>query len=129
MFLDGKVFNHRSVTCADAQIVAALTWLQTKKEVTLMSFTDDPEKLKPVMFDQDTSFEKAVEIYKKEIAKHPKTKQRITLPLKKALDDKIKVDVFITIVDSVARTMGTIVKPPIDVLQAYRKGMNIKTTK
>lgn len=66
-FLDGKIFNHRSVTCADAQIVAALTWLKTEKEVTLMSFTDDPEKLKPVNFDQDTTYERAIEIYKKHI--------------------------------------------------------------
>jgi hypothetical protein len=60
-----------------------------------------------------------------------KTKEIITLPLKKAIEDKKKVDVFITFVSSLGRSLGKNGKPdPIFAeLQNYRKVMNLKMTK
>lgn len=51
------------------------------------------------------------------------------LPLKKAAEDKKKVDVFITFVSSVGRTLGKNAKPPIEQLEDYRKAMNLNMTK
>lgn len=60
-----------------------------------------------------------------------KTKEIITLPLKKAIEDKKKVDVFITFVSSLGRCMGKNGKPDqiFAELQNYRKVMNLKMTK
>lgn len=58
-----------------------------------------------------------------------KTKENIALPLKKAAEDKKGVDVFITFVSSVARTMGTNSKPPIEPLENYQKTMKLNMAK
>lgn len=58
-----------------------------------------------------------------------KTKENIALPLKKAAEDKKEVDVFITFVSSVARTMGTSSKPLVDALENYQKAMKLNKAK
>lgn len=73
-------------------------------------------------------FINAYEMSQKE---NPKTKEIITLPLKKAIEDKKKVDVFITFVSSLGRGMGNHGKPDqiYAELQNYRRVMNSKMTK
>lgn len=58
-----------------------------------------------------------------------KTKENISMPLKKAAEDKKKVDVFVTFVSSVGRTRGANAKPPLEDLQNYRKAMDQKTAR
>lgn len=62
-----KVFGMRNVLCSELQAIIALTLLKNEKEVTVMTFTDVSHKLKPVEWNSETSFEKAMEIYDKEI--------------------------------------------------------------
>jgi hypothetical protein len=61
------VTGMKNVSCQEIQAIVALTLLKTEKEVTLMSFSDDKNKLKPIAWTRETSFEKAMEIYEKEI--------------------------------------------------------------
>jgi hypothetical protein len=60
----------RNFSCQDAQTILALALLKSEKEVTVMSFSDDKNKLKPVAWTKETTFEKAMEIYEKEIVRN-----------------------------------------------------------
>lgn len=62
-----KVFGMRNILCSELQAIFALTLLKNEKEVTIMSFTDSNNKLKPVEWNSETNFDKAMEIYEKEI--------------------------------------------------------------
>ncbi|KAG5673515.1 hypothetical protein PVAND_003557 [Polypedilum vanderplanki] len=125
------VFGMRNILCSELQAIIALTLLKNEKEVTIMSFSEIDSKLKAVEWEKETSFEKALEIYETEINKQPKTKEVITLPIKKAIEDKKKIDVFVTFVSSLGRTMGKNGKSDFiySELQNYRKTMNLKMTK
>lgn len=57
----------KQVSCQEAQAIMALTLLKNEKEVTIVTFSNDKNKLKPVSWTRETSFEKALEIYDKEI--------------------------------------------------------------
>lgn len=65
-----KVFGIRNVLCSELQAIIALTLLKNEKEVTVMSFSETNNKLKPVEWNSETSFEKALELYEKEIVSH-----------------------------------------------------------
>lgn len=91
-----------------------------------MTFTEDKNELKPVAWTAKMTYEQAMENYKKE---EKKTKENITLPLKKAMSDKKQVDVFITFVSSVRRTMGRSPSPPFEQLKAYREAMKLPKAK
>ena len=57
----------KNVHPSEVQVIFALTMLKTEKEVTIMSFTDDRNKLKPVAWTSETSYEKAMEIFEADI--------------------------------------------------------------
>jgi hypothetical protein len=59
----------------------------------------------------------------------PKTKENVKLPLKKAAEDKKEVDVFVTFVSSVGRSMGKNAKPPMEALQNYQKAMKLNKSR
>lgn len=115
-----------NVHCSEAQVIAALSLLKTEKNVTLMTFTEDKHELKPVAWTSQMTYEQAMEIYKNE---EKKTKENIVLPLRKAMNDKKQVDVFITFVSSVRRTMGKDPSPPFEQLKAYRDNMKLPKAK
>lgn len=60
------VTGMKNTSCAEVQAILALMLLKNEKDVTIMSFSDDKNKLKSVPWTRDTSFEKAMEIYEKE---------------------------------------------------------------
>lgn len=62
-----KVFGMNEVLCSELQAIIALALLKNEKEVSVMSFTDCNAQLKPVEWSSDTSYDKAMEIYTKEI--------------------------------------------------------------
>lgn len=62
-----EVFGMKDVLCAEIQAIVALSLLKNEKDVTVMSFTDDRNKLKPVAWTAETTFVKAMEIYENEI--------------------------------------------------------------
>ncbi|CAO1434062.1 unnamed protein product [Diamesa hyperborea] len=121
--------NNKHVFCAEAQIITALILLKKEKDVTVMTFTADGTKLKLVPFTAETSFEKAMDIYEKGMKNTPKTIQNTSLPIETALESQKQVDVFITMVDSIARTRGKKTKNPALTLQTYRNTMNLKLAK
>lgn len=106
--------------------MTALALLKTEKNLTMMTFTEDRNELKPVAWTAQMTFEQAMEIYKKE---QKKTKENIGLPLRQAILDKKQVDVFITFVSSISRTMGRWVPPPLEQLKAYRDEMKLPKAK
>ena len=116
----------QNVSCSEVQVMTALALLKTEKNLTLMTFTEDRNELKPVAWTAQMTFDQAMEIYKKE---QKKTKENITLPLKQAIIDKKQVDVFITFVSSVTRTMGRYPSPPFEQLKAYRDKMKLPKAK
>lgn len=59
----------KNIHPSEVQAIVALTLLKNEKNVTVMSFTDDRNQLKPVEWTSETSFEKAMEIYENEIVR------------------------------------------------------------
>lgn len=55
------------VKCAEAQVVIALALLKTQDNVTIMSFTNELNELKPVNWTSKTTYEQAMESYKEGI--------------------------------------------------------------
>lgn len=66
-FRKKKVFGLHNVICEELQTIITLALLKNEKEVTVMSFTDNINKLKAVEWSNETSYEKALEIYSNEI--------------------------------------------------------------
>lgn len=62
-----NVYGMPSILCSELQAIIALTLLKTEKEVTVMSFSESNSKLKSIEWNGETSYEKAMEIYNKEI--------------------------------------------------------------
>lgn len=60
----------KDVLCSEIQAIVALSLLKNEKDVTVMSFTEDRNKLKPVQWTAETTFEKAMEIYETEIVSY-----------------------------------------------------------
>jgi hypothetical protein len=56
-----------NVMCSELQAIISLVLLKNEKDVTVMSFTSDKNNLKPVAWNNETNFSKAIEIYEKEI--------------------------------------------------------------
>lgn len=138
------------MSCIEAQVIFTLALLKAERNVKVMTFTGDRNKLKPVNWHLSTTLEKALEDVQKEIVSFairriwrtflnqvtstpqketPKTKENISFPLKKAGEDKEKIDVFITFVSSIGRTCGANAKPPLGHLQEYRNAMRLKTSR
>lgn len=91
-----------------------------------MAFSDEEGKLQNVPITKSMEFDKAMSVCTEACA--DRTHQNLGLPFKSAAEQKKKVDVFITIVDSVARTCRT-GKPPLDEFRLYKKNMNCKLAK
>jgi hypothetical protein len=66
-FRKKKVFGLHNVMCSELQAIITLAFLKNEKEVTVMSFTDNLNKLKAVEWTNETTYEKALEVYSKEI--------------------------------------------------------------
>ena len=70
-FAEGKSAA-KGVTNLEAQVIFALKLLKSEKDVTIMAFTDDRHKLKPILWTAaETTFEKAMEFCQNEIVSAP----------------------------------------------------------
>ena len=58
-----------------------------------------------------------------------RTKEHFTFPMQKAIEDKMKIDVFISFVSSLARNCGTKAEPPIAELKKYRSASGVERAK
>lgn len=115
-----------NVSCAEAQVIFALSLLKKEKNVTLMTFTNEKWTLKPIAWTAETTIEQAMEAFDKEKCK---TKENIKYPVNFASENSHEVDVFVTFVSSVARTWGKGTQAPLDALQKYKQAMNSKMTR
>lgn len=104
----------------------AFSLLKREKDVTIMAFSENEGKLQSVPINRDMNFDKAMSICTE--ASADRTYQNLGLPFKSAAEQKKKVDIFITLVDSVARTCRS-GKPPLDEFRQYKKNMNCKLAK
>lgn len=64
---ESEVFGMKDVSCSEIQALCTLSLLKNEKDVTVMSFTEDRNKLKPVAWTSETTYDKAMEIYENEI--------------------------------------------------------------
>lgn len=113
-------------TCMEASVMLAFSLLKREKDVTVMAFSETEGKLQAVPIGRDMNFDKAMSNCNE--ASVDRTYQDLALPFKSASEQKKKVDIFITIVDSVARTCRA-GKPPLDEFRHYKKAMNCKMAK
>uniref|UniRef100_A0A182PZE5 TROVE domain-containing protein n=1 Tax=Anopheles farauti TaxID=69004 RepID=A0A182PZE5_9DIPT len=113
-----KVLHNEIISCFQASVMLAFSIFKREKNVTVVAFTDDVEKLTPVAFEPTMGWEQAIEHCVQLML--PKTKVSLAAPIKQAETQKLKVDVFITITDSVVRVNPARV-PPLAALQEYRK--------
>lgn len=61
-----RVVGMKNAFCEEVQAVLALALLKNEKDVTVMMFSEDKNKLKPVDLKADTTYEKALEVFDKE---------------------------------------------------------------
>lgn len=66
---ESEVFGMKDVLCSEIQAICTLSLLKNEKDVTVMSFTEDRNKLKPVAWTSETTYDKAMEIYENEIVR------------------------------------------------------------
>uniref|UniRef100_A0A1Q3EXI6 Putative ro ribonucleoprotein autoantigen n=1 Tax=Culex tarsalis TaxID=7177 RepID=A0A1Q3EXI6_CULTA len=110
------VFGNRLMSCQAAYVLLTLPMLKRETHVNIMSFTEQPNKLTNVNLTREMAFFQGCD-HIQAIANR-KTKVDICEPIRHAQRTKAKVDVFLTIVDSLIR-----VNPkrgsPVQVLNAY----------
>ena len=104
------------MSCQAAYVLLTLPMLKRETHVNIMSFTEQPNKLTNVNLTREMAFFQACD-HIQAIANR-KTKVDICEPIRHAQRTKAKVDVFLTIVDSLIR-----VNPkrdsPVQVLNTY----------
>ncbi|XP_053659849.1 RNA-binding protein Ro60-like [Anopheles marshallii] len=121
-----KIFRNEVITCFQASVLLAFSIFKREKNVTVVAFTDEVETLAPVNFESTMTLEQAM--------KHcvglmlPTTKVSLAAPIKQAEANKVKVDVFITITDSLIRVNPNQC-PPTAELQEYRKKLKLNLSR
>ncbi|XP_058823838.1 RNA-binding protein RO60 [Topomyia yanbarensis] len=96
-----RVFGNRLMSTQAAFVLLALPMFKRETHMQVLTFTEAPQELANVDFTREMSFFQGCD-YIQSIAKK-KTKVDITQPIQYARQTKKKVDVFITIVDSLIR--------------------------
>uniref|UniRef100_A0A182KCA2 TROVE domain-containing protein n=1 Tax=Anopheles christyi TaxID=43041 RepID=A0A182KCA2_9DIPT len=112
------VFRNKVVTCFQASVLLAFSIFKREKAVTVVAFTDEEQTLAPVAFESTMTWEQALKLCVGLML--PKTKVSLAAPIKQAEAQKIKVDVFITMTDSLIRVNPNRC-PPVAEMAEYRK--------
>lgn len=110
------VFGNRLMSCQAAYALLTLPMLKREPHVNIMSFTEQPSKLTNVNLTREMAFFQGCD-HIQAIANR-KTKVDICEPILHAQRTKAKVDVFLTIVDSLVRVNPKRASP-VQVLNAY----------
>lgn len=118
-----RVFGNRLMSCQAAYILLTLPIVKREPHVTVLSFTEKPEELKKVNLSREMDFFKACDHIQNAAVK--KTNVQLTRPIEYAEENKMPVDVFITIVDSLIR-VNPKRRSPVVKLNAYNKAMKQK---
>ncbi|XP_055549319.1 RNA-binding protein RO60-like [Wyeomyia smithii] len=113
-----RIFGNRLMSCQAAFILLTLPMFKREPHMKVLTFTEAPHVLADVDFTREMTFFQACDHIQAKANK--KTKVDITQPIQYARQNKKKVDVFITIVDSLIR-----VNPnrhsPVVALNSYNK--------
>ncbi|XP_049529924.1 RNA-binding protein RO60-like [Anopheles darlingi] len=115
------VLRNSVVTCFEASVLLAFSIFKREKHVAVEMFTDDVKTLQPVNFRTEMSWSEALNHCKQLLV--AKTKVALSAPISKAQAKKQKVDVFITITDSLIRVNPNRI-PPWRAMLDYRKTMH-----
>uniref|UniRef100_A0A182SQF9 TROVE domain-containing protein n=1 Tax=Anopheles maculatus TaxID=74869 RepID=A0A182SQF9_9DIPT len=121
-----KIFHNEVITCFQASVLLAFSIFKREKNVTVVAFTDDKEALASVEFEPTMTLDQAMKLCVGLML--PTTKVSLAAPIKQAEANKVKVDVFITITDSLIRVNPTRC-PPTAQLQEYRKKMKLNLSR
>uniref|UniRef100_A0A182R1H0 TROVE domain-containing protein n=1 Tax=Anopheles funestus TaxID=62324 RepID=A0A182R1H0_ANOFN len=121
-----KIFHNEVITCFQASVLLAFSIFKREKNVTVLAFTDDVETLVPINFEPTMTLEQAMKQCVELML--PTTKVSLAAPIKHAETHKVKVDVFITVTDSLIRVNPNR-SPPTAELQEYRKKMKLNLSR
>ncbi|XP_035899968.1 60 kDa SS-A/Ro ribonucleoprotein-like [Anopheles stephensi] len=121
-----KIFRNQVITCFQASVLLAFSIYKREKNVTVVAFTEDKEALASVEFEPSMTLEQAMKLCVGLML--PTTKVSLEAPIKQAEASKLKVDVFITVTDSLIRVNPTR-RPPTAQLQEYRKKMKLNLSR
>uniref|UniRef100_A0A182MMD2 TROVE domain-containing protein n=1 Tax=Anopheles culicifacies TaxID=139723 RepID=A0A182MMD2_9DIPT len=121
-----KIFRNEVITCLQASVLLAFSIFKREKNVTVVAFTDEVDKLVPVNFEPTMTLEQATKQCVGLML--PTTKVSLAAPIKQAEAQKVKVDVFITITDSLIRVNPNR-RPPTAELQDYRRKMKLNLSR
>lgn len=115
-----RVFGNRLMSCQAAYILLTLPMFKREPHMKVFSFTEQPTELVEVDLTREMDFFKGCDHIQNHANK--KTKVSITQPIQHATQKQIKVDVFITIVDSLIR-VNPKRESPVAALKSYNKTM------
>lgn len=121
-----KVFRNSIISCFHASVMLAFSIYKREKDVTVMAFTGEAGVLQPVEFEESMTWMDAVAHCQGLLL--PKTKVSLVAPIARAMADKVKVDLFITITDSLIR-VNPLRSPPYEALQEYRKKIKLSLSR
>lgn len=110
------VFGNRLMSCQAAYVLLSLPILKRETHVNVMSFTEQPDKLADVNLTREMVFFQGCDHI--QAMANRKTKVDICEPIQHAQRTKAKVDVFLTIVDSLVR-VNPKRSSPVQALNAY----------
>lgn len=119
----------KHISCMQASLIIALTYLKRERDVKILTYTDDAEKdggIEPVTLQRSMTFEDAYKFC--ETRKRKKSLNSLELPWNYARAKGLKADVFITITDSIIRN-APLGKPPIQAINAYKKAVNLSNVR
>lgn len=110
------VFGNRLMSCQAAYVLLTLPMLKREPHINIMSFTEQSNKLTNVNLTREMTFFQGCDHIQANANR--KTKVDICEPILHAQRTKAKVDVFLTIVDSLVRVNPKRASP-VQVLNAY----------
>lgn len=115
-----RVFNNRLMSCQAAYILLTFPLLKGNNFVKVLSFTENKSELAEVDFTREMEFFQGCDHIQNRANK--KTAVDITQPIKQAAEQKMEVDAFLTIVDSLIR-VNPKRESPVEELNNYNKTM------
>lgn len=111
-----RVFGNRLMSCQAAYVLLTLPVYKHEPHVQVLSFAEDAAKLNDVQFTREMDFLQGCEHIQHKAMK--KTVVNINQPILYAQQNNKKIDVFITIVDSLIRVNPKRISP-IETLNKY----------
>lgn len=123
--------TNKHVSCIEASIIIALTYLKREKDVKVLSFSDENDGIELLPIQPSMNFDEALKFC--ETRKKSKTIHTLDLPFNYAKANRLKADVFLTISDSVIRCApGTTLKPstpPTQAISVYQNALKISNVR